>query len=62
MNKAINFLKQSVGELRKSTWLSRREVVQSTILVMIVVALVSAYVGVIDFGLTKVLGAVVGGR
>ena len=62
MNKAINFLKQSVGELRKSTWLSRQEVVQSTILVMIVVALVSAYFGVIDFGLTKVLGAVVGGR
>ena len=62
MNKAINFLKQAVGELRKSTWLSRQEVVQSTILVMIVVALVSAYVGVIDFGLTKVLGAVVGGR
>ena len=62
MNTAINFLNQSVGELRKSTWLSRQEVVQSTILVMIVVALVSAYVGVIDFGLTKVLGAVVGGR
>ena len=62
MNTAINFLKQSVGELRKSTWLSRQEVVQSTILVMIVVALVSAYVGVIDVGLTKVLGAVVGGR
>jgi preprotein translocase subunit SecE len=62
MNKAINFLKQSVGELRKSTWLSRQEVVQSTILVAIVVALVSAYVSVIDFGLTEVLGFVVGGR
>lgn len=62
MNKAINFLKQSWGELRKSTWLSRQEVVQSTILVAIVVALVSAYVSVIDFGLTKVLGFVIGGR
>ena len=62
MNKAINLLKQSVGELKKSTWLSRQEVVQSTILVAIVVALVAAYVGVIDFGLTKVLGAVIGGR
>lgn len=62
MNKAINFLKQSYGELRKSTWLSRQEVVQSTILVAIVVALVAAYVGVIDFGLTEVLGAIVGGR
>ncbi|WP_178337694.1 preprotein translocase subunit SecE [Candidatus Avelusimicrobium facis] len=62
MNKAINFLKQCMSELKKSTWLSRKEVAQSTILVAIVVALVAMYVGVIDFGLTKVLGLVVGGR
>ena len=62
MNKAINFLKESVGELKKSTWLSRQEVWQSTFLVAVVVALVSAYVGVIDFGLTKLLGAVIGGH
>lgn len=62
MNKAINFLKQSVAELRKSTWLTRKEVVQSTILVAIVVALTAMYVGAIDFGLTKVLGLIVGGR
>lgn len=62
MNKAINFLKQSVSELRKSTWLTRKEVVQSTILVAIVVALTAMYVGAIDFGLTKVLGLIVGGR
>lgn len=62
MNKAINFLKQSVSELRKSTWLTRKEVVQSTILVAIVVALTAMYVGAIDFGLTKVLGLTVGGR
>ena len=62
MNKAINFLKQSVGELKKSTWLSRQEVVQSTILVMIVVALVAAYVGLIDLGLTRVLSVLIGGH
>ena len=62
MNKAINFLKQSVGELKKSTWLSRQEVIQSTILVIIVVALVSAYVGIIDLGLTQVLSAIIGGH
>ena len=62
MNKAISFLKQSVAELKKSTWLTRKEVVQSTILVAIVVALVAAYVRIIDFGLTKVLGLIVGGR
>ena len=62
MKKIIDFLKQCVAELKKSTWLSRKEVVQSTILVAIVVALTSAYVGVIDFGLTKLLGLFVGGR
>ncbi|HJD19460.1 MAG TPA: preprotein translocase subunit SecE [Candidatus Avelusimicrobium excrementipullorum] len=62
MNKAINFLKQCMAELKKSTWLSRREVAQSTVLVAIVVALTAAYVSIIDFGLTKLLGLAVGGR
>ena len=62
MNKAINFLKQCVAERKKSTWLSRREVAQSTVLVAIVVALTAAYVSIIDFGLTKLLGLAVGGR
>ena len=62
MNKAIQFIKDSVAELKKSTWLSKQEVIQSTILVGIVVVLVSAYVAVIDFGLTKILSVVVGGN
>ena len=62
MNKAIDFVKQSIGELKKSTWLSRQEVIQSTILVAIVVAIVAVYVGVIDWGLTGVLGKIVGGQ
>jgi preprotein translocase subunit SecE len=62
MNKVIQFIKDSVAELKKTTWLSRQEVIQSTILVGIVVVLVSAYVGLIDFGLTRILGAVVGGN
>jgi preprotein translocase subunit SecE len=62
MNKAIQFVKESVSELKKSTWLSRQEVVQATFLVLIVVALVALYVSVIDFGLTRALGFVVGGR
>jgi preprotein translocase subunit SecE len=62
MKRAVQFVKDSVAELKKSTWLSRQEVIQSTILVGIVVVLVSAYVGIIDFGLTRILGAVVGGN
>jgi preprotein translocase subunit SecE len=62
MKKIVQFFKDSWSELKKSTWLSRKEVIQSTILVGIVVVLVSAYVAVIDFGLTRILGAVVGGN
>ena len=62
MKKAVQFVKDSVAELKKSTWLSRQEVIQSTILAGIVVVLVSAYVGLIDFGLTRILGAIVGGN
>jgi len=62
MKKVIDFLKECVAEMKKSTWLSRKEVVTSTILVAIVVALTSAYVGLIDFGLTELLGVFVGGR
>ena len=62
MKKVIDFLKQCAAEMKKSTWLSRKEVVTSTILVAIVVALTSAYVGLIDFGLTELLGVFVGGR
>lgn len=61
MKKAIDFIKQSVGELKKSTWLSRQEVIQSTILVAIVVAIVAVYVGVIDLGLTNALGWLISG-
>ena len=62
MKKAINFLKECVAEMKKSTWLSRKEVVQSTILVAIVVALTSAYVSIIDFGLNRMIGALLGGN
>ena len=62
MKKVTDFLKECVAEMKKSTWLSRKEVVTSTILVAIVVALTSAYVGLIDFGLTELLGVFVGGR
>lgn len=62
MKKVIDFLKECAAEMKKSTWLSRKEVVTSTILVAVVVALTSAYVGLIDFGLTELLGLFVGGR
>ncbi|WP_428897283.1 preprotein translocase subunit SecE [Parelusimicrobium proximum] len=58
MKTAINFFKEAYRELQRSTWLSRREVVQSTILVFIVCALVSAYIVVIDSSLAWAVGKI----
>jgi len=56
MNKIITFLNECYGELKKSKWLGRQEVIQSTILVGIVVGLAAIYVGFIDWVLAKGIG------
>ena len=61
MNKAINFFRESYFELKKSVWLSRAQMIQSTIFVFIVVGLVALYIAIIDLLLSKGLGAIIGG-
>ena len=61
MNKAIDFLRESYFELKKSVWLSRSQMIQSTLFVFVVVGLVALYIAVIDLLLTKGLGLIIGG-
>ena len=60
MNKAISFLRESYFELKKSIWLSRAQMIQSTIFVFIVVAIIAIYISGIDFILSSVLSKIVG--
>ena len=62
MDKAIQFFREAYSELSKATWLTRSQVIQSTIFVFVVVIVVAAYVNLIDVGLGKLLGMVIGGR
>ena len=61
MNKAINFFHESYIELKKSIWLTRQQMMQSTLFVFIVVGLVALYIAIIDLFLTKGLGLIIGG-
>jgi len=61
INKATNFLRESYLELKKSIWLSRQQMIQSTLFVFIVVGLVALYIAIIDLLLTKGLGVIIGG-
>ncbi len=46
----LNFFSDTISELKKVTWLTRREVVYLTGLVLIVTIAVGAVLAVIDFG------------
>ncbi|MBE9504756.1 MAG: preprotein translocase subunit SecE [Proteobacteria bacterium] len=48
MNKAIDFLKEVKAELKKVTWPTRSETMSSTYLVLVMVVIVSAYLGAVD--------------
>ena len=54
------FLKEAYYELRMSSWLSRREAVDSTKVVVLIVSLMSLYVAGIDFVLSVILGGILG--
>jgi len=45
----VTFTKQVVGELRKVRWPTRKELVTYTIVVMVFVVIVLAYVSLMDF-------------
>ena len=60
MNTVIRFVTEAYYELKKSTWLSRREALDSTRAVILIVVLISIYVASIDFVLSIVVGAVLG--
>jgi len=45
----VTFTKQVVGELRKVRWPTRKELVTYTIVVMVFVVIVLAYVSLADF-------------
>ena len=55
INKAIKFVKESITELKRVSWSGKREVIGSTIVVIILVGIVAVFVGFVDFLLSKVL-------
>jgi preprotein translocase subunit SecE len=58
--KVVQFLKEAKVELNKVTWPSSKQTLASTSVVIIVVIIVSAFLGIVDFGLAKVIRLVLG--
>ena len=54
------FLSGSKVELKKVTWPTPKQALASTSVVIIVVIIVSVFLGIVDFGLTKIIKLVLG--
>jgi len=61
-NSVINFVKESYIELKKVTWLNKKEVIASTLVVVILIVIMSIYIGIIDFILAKIVSLFLRGR
>jgi len=57
---ALTFLRESRVELKKVKWPTRKELLASTAMVIFLVLIAALFLGVIDFGLIKIIRTVVG--
>jgi preprotein translocase subunit SecE len=55
-NALVRMLRETVGELRKVTWPTRQEATQLTIVVLVVLALMSAFLGTMDLLFSRLIG------
>lgn len=60
VNTIALFLRQAKVELKKVKWPTRKELIASTVVVIVLTILVSFYLGLVDFGLIKLIKHVIG--
>ena len=58
MSKTVQFFKDAFFELTKVTWLSKKEVVATTVVVIVFVIIMALFVGVVDMILSGLLGVI----
>ena len=55
LEQITSFFKESYTELQKVTWLSRKEVMGSTLVIIILVGILSVFVALIDMFFVKII-------
>ena len=55
--RVINFLQEVRSETKKVTWPSRKDVLGSTLVVVLAVFIIAGFLGIVDFGLSLVVGS-----
>ena len=60
-NAIQRFFRETVGELRKVSWPTRREAVNLTRIVLIVIAVLGAFFGILDILFSQFFALILGG-
>ena len=58
----FGFIRETIGELKKVVWLTRREVAYLTFLVLIIAIVAGLVLGAVDYGFTQLVNDVFLGR
>ncbi len=58
----FRFLGEIINELKKVVWLSRREAIYLTVLVLVITVIAGVFLGLLDFGFAALVGKVFLGR
>lgn len=58
LDKGIQFLREVKVELKKVAWPSRKQTMGSTVVVLVIVTIISLFLGVVDAGLSGLIRAV----
>jgi len=56
--KPINFFKEVRTELTKVAWSTKKELMASTVLVIVVTGILTIFIGIVDLGLSRFLSVV----
>ena len=60
VEQGIQFLREVKAELKKVTWSTRKQTIGSTVVVLILVMIISFFLGLVDIGLSNIVRLVLG--
>ena len=55
MNKIINYFKSINIEMKKVSWLTKNQLINSTVIVLVFALIISIFLFILDFGLSEVV-------
>ena len=58
--KVVQFLKEVQIELKKVVWPTRKDTIASTSVVLILVFIIAIFLGLVDFGLSRIIRVILG--